>query len=307
MPAPLPPGHSSPGGSSPLLASSLQELASQPDGQIDVALGAALIAKDVYPEVEPRAILRELDEMSAPLFRERLEEKSSLEQVRLLGEHVYGTLGFRGNEADYYDPKNSLLSDVLERRLGIPITLAIVYCEVARRVGVLAHGVGFPGHFLVRVDQPGSARAGNAQISGRSQAPPVVVDPFFQGRILDEEAIERLLRRALGPAQPFRSEEHMAPAPAKLVLVRMLTNLKAIYLTRGDHARAHLAADRILLFAPNTPSVLRERGVLAARLGAHESAKVDLARALELDPEGTEAKAIRTELTHLERKGRALN
>jgi regulator of sirC expression with transglutaminase-like and TPR domain len=263
---------------------------------MDIALGAALIAKDAYPNLEPSALLADLDEMSAPLFRLRLEEKSALEQALRLGEHIYESLGFRGNESDYYDPRNSLLSDVLARKLGIPITLAIVYCEIARRVGVPARGIGFPGHFLVRVDQP-----------GRPQERPLTIDPFFGGRVLDEEAIVRLLRRALGPEQTLRPDDHLAPASPRSVLVRMLTNLKAIYLTRGDHARAHLAADRILLFAPNLPAVLRERGILAARLGAHESARADFARALELLPEGAEARAIRSQLVELERKGRRLN
>jgi regulator of sirC expression with transglutaminase-like and TPR domain len=283
MPAPPPP-------------SSLKDLANQSDAQIDIALGAALIAKDAYPNLEPASVLADLDEMSAPLFGLRLEERSAIEQVHWLREHIYESLGFRGNESDYYDPKNSLFSDVLARKLGIPITLAIVYCEIGRRVGVPARGIGFPGHFLVRVDQP-----------GRPRERPLTIDPFFGGRVLDEEAILRLLRRALGPEEILRPEEHLAPASARSVLVRMLTNLKAIYLTRGDHARAHLAADRILLFAPNAPAVLRERAVLAARLGAHESARADFVRALELEPEGGEARAIRAQLAELEGKGRPLN
>jgi regulator of sirC expression with transglutaminase-like and TPR domain len=267
-----------------------------PDADIDVALGAALIAKDAYPNLDPGSLFATLDEMASPLFPLRLEEKSAAEQAEVLGEHVYGTLGFRGNEGDYYDPKNSLLSDVLERKLGIPITLAVVYCEIARRVGVPARGVGFPGHFLVRVDQPG--RPGEAALA---------IDPFFKGRVLDEEAIERLLRRALGPEERLTVGEHLAPASARAILVRILTNLKAIYLTRGDHARAHLATDRILLFSPNAPTVLRERAALAARLGAHESAKADLQRALELEPDAADARTVRAQLAELERKGRTLN
>ncbi len=267
-----------------------------PDSEIDVALGAALVAKDAYPNLDVSGLLAQLDEMAAPLFPLRLEEKSPAEQAAVLAGHFYVTLGFRGNEADYYDPKNSLLSDVLERKLGIPITLAVVYCEVARRVGVPARGVGFPGHFLVRIDRP-----------GHPTEPPTTIDPFFNGRVLDDEAIERLLRRALGPEEPKATSDYLAPAPAKAVLVRILTNLKAIYLTRGDHARALLATDRILLFSPNAPSVLRERGSLAARLGAHESAKADLKRALELEPHGPEARAVRAQLAELERKGRSLN
>jgi regulator of sirC expression with transglutaminase-like and TPR domain len=283
-------------GSSSFLASSLKELAGLPDAQVDVALGAALIAKDVYPSLDCAALLAQLDEMAAPLFPLRLEEKGPVEQAGVLGGHLYGALGFRGNEADYYDPKNSLLSDVLERKLGIPITLAVVYCEVARRVGVPARGVGFPGHFLVRIDDP-----------GHPGLAPIAIDPFFNGRVLDDPAIERLLKRAIGPDETLSPADHLAPATSKAVLVRILTNLKAIYLTRGDHARALLASDRILLFTPNAPAILRERGALAARLGAHESARADLARALELEPEGAEARTARAQLAELERKGRTLN
>lgn len=293
MPGPLPSGDSLYRVPLPL---SLQELAGRADAEIDVALGAALIAKDIYPSLDVPALLAELDEMAAPLFRLGLEEQSPDDQSKVLAGHVYGTLGFRGNESDYYDPKNSLLSDVLDRRLGIPITLAIVYCEIARRVGVPARGVGFPGHFLVRIDQSRGSHGGA-----------LTVDPFFAGRVLDEESIVRLLRRALGPEETLRPAEHLSPAPAKSILVRILTNLKAIYLTRGEHARAHLALDRILLFTPNAPDVLRERGLLAARLGAHESARADLTRAIELDPKAAEEWSLAARLDELKSKNRVLN
>ncbi len=293
MPGPFPSGDSLRGAPLPL---SLKELAGRADAEIDVALGAALIAKDTYPSLDVPALLAELDQMAAPLFRLGLEEQSADDQSSVLAEHVYGTLGFRGNEADYYDPKNSLISDVLDRRLGIPITLAIVYCEIARRVGVPARGVGFPGHFLVRIER-----------SAGSHGRPLTIDPFFAGRVLDEESVVRLLRRALGPEEELRPAEHLCPAPAKLILVRILTNLKAIHLTRGEHARAHLALDRILLFTPNAPAVLRERGLLAARLGAHESARADLARSIELDPAGAEEWSLGARLAELKGKGRVLN
>jgi regulator of sirC expression with transglutaminase-like and TPR domain len=293
MPGPLLSGDLLNGVSLPL---SLQELAERTDAEIDVALGAALIAKDTYPSLDVAALLAELDQMAAPLFRLGLEEQSADDQSRVLAHHVYETLGFRGNEADYYDPKNSLLSDVLDRKLGIPITLAIVYCEIARRVGVPARGVGFPGHFLVRIER-----------SLGSQRGALTVDPFFSGRVLDEDSIARLLRRALGPEETLRPAEHLCPAPAKSILVRILTNLKAIHLTRGEHARAHLALDRILLFTPNAPAVLRERGLLAARLGAHESARADLARAIELDPAAAEEWSLTARLAELNGKSRVLN
>ena len=293
MPCPLPSGDLLFGGTS---LSSLQELATRSDAEIDVALGAALISKDAYPSLDVSALLAELDQMAAPLFHLGLEEQSADKQSKVLADHVYGALGFRGNETDYYDPKNSLLSDVMARRLGIPITLAIIYCEIARRVGVPARGVGFPGHFLVRIESSGGSR-GSA----------LTVDPFFGGRVLEEESIVRLLRRALGPEETLRPSEHLSPATPKAILIRLLTNLKAIHMTRGEHARAHLALDRILLFTPNAPAILRERGLLAARLGALESARVDLTRAIELDPDAADEWSLRARLDELEGKHRVLN
>src|SRR5262249_18354158 len=134
-----------------------EELARRPDDEIDVALGAALVARDVHGNIGVAELLDGLDALAEPLLARGLHALPADEQTRAHSHHVYEVLGFRGNESEYYDPRNSLLSDVLERRLGIPISLAMVYCEIARRVGVPARGVGFPGHFLVRIDgAPGS-------------------------------------------------------------------------------------------------------------------------------------------------------
>jgi len=208
--------------------------------------------------------------------------------------HLYGRLGFRGNEQDYYDPRNSLLPDVLDRKLGIPITLALVYCEVARCAGVRARGVSFPGHFLVRVDPPAREDA------------PVVVDPFFGGRRLDEAGVQKLLERA-APSQKLIVAEHLAPAGARTILVRMLINVKWIHATRGDFARALLALDRIISLTPDSVPALRERGLLAARLGAVEAARADLSRLLELVPQAPDAGSIRQRLEELRAKASVLN
>src|SRR5579883_1516650 len=216
------------------------------------------------------------------------------QQADAVSLHLYEQLGFRGNEQDYYDPKNSLLPDVLERRLGIPITLALVYCEVARGFGVRARGVSFPGHFLVRVDPP-----------GRDDLP-VAVDPFFGGRRLDEAGLQTLLKRA-SPSQKVSLTEHLAPTSARTMLVRMLINLKWIYATRGDFARALLALDRIISLTPDSVPALRERGLLAARLGAVEAARADLSRLLELVPQAPDAGSIRQRLEELRAKASVLN
>jgi regulator of sirC expression with transglutaminase-like and TPR domain len=188
-----------------------------------------------------------------------------------------------------------LLSDVLELRVGIPLTLAIVYCEVARRVGVAARGVGFPGHFVVRIERRGADQG------------PLIIDPFFGGRTLTAEELQARLARVLGPDGPTDLEPHLGAATPRAILVRLLTNLKAIYLTRGERARAHLALDRIVSLLPHAASPLRERGRLAALLGARESARDDLTRALTLHPDDTEVGLIHVELAQLGAKRSTLN
>jgi regulator of sirC expression with transglutaminase-like and TPR domain len=279
-------GGASSGGAASL-PSRLDEIAAAADDAIDVAVGAALIAKDVYGSLDVAAMIRKLDLLAAPLVPLALAHQPAEVQAAKLGAHLFGTLGFRGNEKEYYDPRNSLLPDVLERRLGIPISLAVVYCEVARRAGVPAYGVGFPGHFLVRIER-----------AGRGGEDALIVDPFYGGRVLDEGALKRMLERALGGDQAVKPE-HLKAASSRAILVRMLTNLKALYLQRGDNARAHLALDRVVTLAPNAAGALRERGLVAAKLGANEAARADLARVLELEPHASDAASIRAQLLKL--------
>jgi regulator of sirC expression with transglutaminase-like and TPR domain len=273
-----------------------EQLAALPDEYIDAARGAALIARDAYATLDVERTLGRLDELAAPLVAAAadLRSLSPAAQADAVSSHLYGHHGFRGNEQDYYDPKNSLLPDVLDRKLGIPITLALVYCEVAHRAGIRARGVSFPGHFLVRVDPPGREDAA------------VAVDPFFGGRKLDEAGLRRLLERAM-PAQQLVLAEHLAPASPRTMLVRMLINLKWIHATRGDFARALLALDRIICLTPDSVPALRERGMLAARLGAVESARADLSRLLELVPQAPDAPSIRQHLEELRARASVLN
>ena len=271
-----------------------EQLAALPDECIDVATGAALIARDAYGTLDVERLLTRLDELAAPLVGRDLASLSPEAQADAISAHLYETHGYRGNEADYYDPRNSLLPDVLDRKLGIPITLALVFCEVAQRVGVRARGVSFPGHFLVRVD------------AREREDAPVAVDPFFGGRRLDEGGLRKLLERA-APSQRLVIDEQLAPATARTMLVRMLINLKWIYATRGDFARALLALDRIISLMPDSVPALRERGMLAAKLGIHEAARADLSRLLELVPQAADAGSIRQRLEELRGKQSVLN
>jgi regulator of sirC expression with transglutaminase-like and TPR domain len=271
-----------------------EQLAAQSDECIDAATGAALIARDAYGTLDVERLLARLDQLAAPLAGRDLHSLSPEAQAEAISTYLYDTLGYRGNEQDYYDPRNSLLPDVLDRQLGIPITLALVYCEVARRVGVRARGVSFPGHFLVRVD------------AREREDAPVAVDPFFGGRRLDEAGLKKLLERA-APSQTLVIEEQLAPATARTMLVRMLINLKWIHATRGDFARALLSLDRIISLMPDSVPALRERGLLAARLGANEAARADLSRLLELVPQAADAGSIRQRLEELRAKQGILN
>lgn len=274
-----------------------EQLAALPDESIDVAAGAALIARDAYATLDVSELLGELSDLATPLGEGALALLSPAEQSDALSHYVFENLGFRGNDQDYYDPRNSLLPDVLGRKLGIPITLALVYCEVARRAGVLARGVSFPGHFLVRIDSPNAGTANQA---------PVILDPFFAGRRMDATALQKLLERS-GGAQKLVAEEHLVPASARTMLVRMLINLKWIYATRGDFARALLALDRIISLTPDSVPAIRERGLLAARLGSVEAARADLSRLLELSPQGPDSSSIRKQLEELRAKASVLN
>jgi regulator of sirC expression with transglutaminase-like and TPR domain len=263
------------------------QLARMPDAEIDVELGAALIARDACVGVDVREVLDELSSLGAPLANAGVDERPMHERVASVSER-FTSLGFHGNRDDYYDPKNSLLPDVLSKRTGIPITLSIVWAAIARRAGLVAQGVAFPGHYLVRVEAV-------AQRAPQEPTPPIVVDPFAAGRIVDDDAATVLLRRALGNgAELHRSL--FAPASARVTLVRLLTNLESTWAKRGEHARAFLAVDRIVTLIPDSARMLRERAALALRIGATEIARSDLARVLELEPHAPDAAHIEARL-----------
>ena len=272
-------------------------LARTPDDALDVALGAALIAKDVYEDLDVHALIHRLDDLAGPLKGGALAGLPLRTQAEEVSAR-FRELGFRGNVDDYYDARNSLLPDVLERRTGIPITLTLVWCEIARRAGVLARGVGFPGHFLARVDEVPA-------LSGRPASPRIIVDAFAGGRLIDDDDARALLQRTLGRG----AEIHPAlfePASSRATLVRMLTNLKAVWAGRGDHTKAFVALDRIITLVPDSPRMLRERAGVALRLGIHELARADFSRVLELQPDAPDAAMIKRRLSELRTSPKSL-
>jgi regulator of sirC expression with transglutaminase-like and TPR domain len=269
-----------------------RDYARSSDDSLDLLTGALLIARDAHPALDLREQSARLDALAGPLSGRGLPGFPPTVQARLLSDYLYVVCGFHGAKADYYDPRNSFLNEVLDRKTGIPITLAVVYIEVARRLGVRALGVGFPGHFLVRLGaQPGDPSADRNE--------PTIVDPFHQGRLLDQEALAALLRRANVRA-PL-SNEMLAPARTRHIVARMLMNLRGIYTARGDGARLLLTLDRLIDLLPDLSSELLERAKLYEQLGAPAAALADYQRYLNVEPDGTDRVTAHKAVERLQR------
>ncbi len=269
----------------------LSELAAVPDEHLDLLTGAILIARDAYPALDVDRELARMAELAAPLVDQHLSDRPGARQADAIGAYLFEELGFRGNDADYYDPRNSFLNDVLDRRLGIPITLGLVYMEVARRAGVVTHGVNFPGHYLVRIEHP---RRGE----------PLIVDPFNGGALLDRAALAGLLERTTSGHRRLDASM-IAPASARQTLLRMLMNLRAIYATRADYARLLVVLDRIVDLSPDAATEVRDRGLLSARLGALQAAVSDLRAYVRSAPHAGDVAEVRRIIDQLELRGAA--
>lgn len=256
----------------------------RPESSINLAEAALLIAEDAYPGLDTDAYLRRLDELAEPLV-ERVRPDSPLrEMVDLLNGHLFGEHGFRGNAQDYYDPRNSYLNEVLERHVGIPITLSVLYMEVARRIGLPVVGIGLPGHFIVE------ARLGEASL---------LLDPFAGGQPLTLEDCERLVQHVHGDSLPF-SEDLLAPVRKRQILMRMLNNLKRTYVTADEPLRAWPVVEKQVFLDPENAIDRRDRGLLAHRLNQFALARRDLRFYLERRPDAPDRVAIQASLSAIE-------
>ncbi|MBX9584274.1 MAG: transglutaminase-like domain-containing protein [Gemmataceae bacterium] len=232
------------------LDATLDRLAADPHGPVDLADLALHLARDEYPDLDIPAYLGRLDALAAHL-RPRLTGALAPDAVELT-HFLFREQSFAGNEADYYDPRNSYLNDVLDRKLGIPITLAVVAVAVGGRAGLTVAGVGLPGHFVAKVVGPGDAA--------------VLFDPFHGGQLLDPGGCEALVSAVTG--QPFAATpDALAATPPGYVAVRMLNNLKAVYLNRKDFARAARVMGRLVRLVPGDPEQERDLGVALVHAG----------------------------------------
>ena len=226
---------------------------------IDMARAALLIAAAEYPQLEVEAELSSLDSMAAVATSRIGDDRDALHCLNALSGYIFDELGFRGNREEYYDPRNSFLNDVLSRRLGIPITLSLVYMEVGKRLGVPLLGIGMPGHFLVR----------------HRDVDDWFVDAFNGGILLSiEECAQRFGEVANSPVD--WDPQYLAPVSNRDLIARMIRNLIAAYAVRGDHGRSLTMFDWALALQPGSAPELRDRGLTALRLGHHDEALSDL-------------------------------
>ncbi len=254
----------------------------------DLARAALEIARIGHPHLDPAPTLAALDQLADEARRHLPAAASVPDAARAIARFLFQDGGFRGNAADYYDPRNSFLNDVLERRLGIPITLSLVAIEVGRRLGVPIEGIGFPGHFLVRAGGPEHA---------------VVLDCFAGGEPLgDDDLLARLRSLADGHDGPDFAQvpaQFLEPTPAPDILARMLRNLLRIYLDRSEPAHALAAVDLLLVVTPRSVEDLRTRARLYEALECFSSAAADLRRYLALAPAADDATEVRKRLGRL--------
>lgn len=268
----------------------LEQCAAQPDEQIDLARAALLLARELrYPDLAPDGVLAQLDAL-ADAVRPRLAGRAPRERLERLIQYLFFELRFRGNSVDYHDPRNSYLNDVLARRLGLPITLSLVFIEAARRLGFEAYGVGLPGHFVA------AAVIGDA---------PVYLDPFNAGALLDTATMTALVQRATERPALFDAA-WLQPVPARAFLARMCGNLQNIYVMQLDWARAVLVTERLYLLT-RAPVALRDLGYMAFQAGQLSRAAEAFEAYLVAVPDAEDAGTVRDNVVSVYRRLARLN
>lgn len=253
------------------------------ESDLDLARAALLVAQEQYPQLPVEMYLARLDALAEEVRGRMGEEGAPILVLQELVATLYERHGFKGNADAYYDPRNSFLNDVLDRRTGIPLTLGIVLLEVGWRLGLPLEGVTFPHHFLVRY---------------RGEEMDLLLDPFDQGTARTEDEAQELLDRVYGGMVRVQPS-FLQTATRRDMLTRLLNNLKAIHLNTGDEARALAVVERLLLLRPDASSERRTLGMLLARLGRREEAVDELRRYLAVSPEGRERSRVEEIVDHL--------
>jgi regulator of sirC expression with transglutaminase-like and TPR domain len=260
------------------------------DAHFPLLEAAASLAQDEYPELDVQQVLGDVDQLAARLKRRVPEDAAPIQRLRVLVQFFYQDMGFGGNVNDYYDTDNSFLNAVLRTRRGIPISLAVLWLELAQGLRLDACGVGFPGHFMVKVGLP----------QGQ-----VIMDPFTGQSLSREDLLERLepyqRARGLMGDDEVPLGLYLQPCPPRDMVARMLRNLKEIHRASQDWPRLLAVQERLVRLLPDSADERRDRGLALAELGAADRAATDLADYLQREPTASDTPAIRARLDALSR------
>lgn len=272
---------------------SLREIVSGNEDDINLAQAALLVATHACPGLDVPLYLARIDELGTTLGSRIPADATVSQRIGALNQYLFGDLGFAPNTEDFYDPRNSFLHDVLERRVGIPITLSVLYMEVGRRIGLPLQGVSFPGHFLVKC----------AVSKGM-----VVLDPYSGGVSLGLVDLQKRLREVQGGevSRPIIASLLVA-AGKKDIILRMLRNLKAIYLREQAFDKALVIMDWIVAAAPDQTLELRDRGMVYQELECSRAALADFEQYLQRTPSAEDMDDIRQRVVELQKVAARLN
>jgi regulator of sirC expression with transglutaminase-like and TPR domain len=251
--------------------------------KIELSRAALTIALTDYPDLDIPDYLARIDLLAAEVAGRLGPEADIYRSIAALNYVLFTQYGFHGNRDDYFNPKNSFLNEVIERKTGIPITLSVLCMEVAQRVGLRLDGVGFPGHFLVKCVADGEE---------------IVIDPFNSGEIISREDIDKMLFDLYGGKVMFHND-FLASSTKKDILKRMLANLKAIYIKGNDLVRSLSALDRLVILDPTSAVDIRDRGTVYLRLECYAQAREDFETYLRLRPDAEDAMLVREQLVRL--------
>ncbi|GAB3062955.1 SirB1 family protein [Stenotrophomonas tumulicola] len=263
-----------------------ESLAELDDESLPLLPTALLIARDEYPALDPGVYDATVQAHVEHLRAEVDTIPSAPLKMAAINRHLFDELGYSGDHDEYYDPRNSYLNQVFERRLGNPISLALVQMEVARRLGIPLDGVSFPGHFLVRLPMDEGV---------------LVMDPFNGGRPLGVDELRERASSHLGGLAPDDQvlAQILDPAPSRAILMRMLRNLHGVYAENKQWDRAARSADRVLKLAPESDDALRDRGLAYLHLEYLAGARRDLGRYVQRNPGASDTQALREKLVDL--------
>jgi regulator of sirC expression with transglutaminase-like and TPR domain len=278
-------------GSADRIRADFERLVKRPEPSFDLARAALLIAAESDPNVDVDGTMHTLDSWAEQLRAQLQPEWNNLQKLARLRSFLFEHLGFKGDHTDYYSPRNSLLHDVMERRRGVPLTLSIIFMELGWRVGMPFEGVGFPGHFLVR-------------LTGEPRD--LLLDPYQHGTSVHEEDCRQMIREVSGGKIDLR-DEFLHSVTKHDMIARLLMNLKGAYLRANDDEKALAAVDKLLLLHPEDAEEIRDRGLLLYRLRRWNPALESLNAYLEARPEASDRESVEIHVRGLRRLLASLN